>query len=72
MDCDLIIAIGGFILAALTYFAGVNWAERRYKRLEKVNRIDGVVNLFFSTYKKDGVVIELLIPSGINLFIPVP
>ena len=66
MKSEIIIGIGGLILAALTYFAGVYRTELRYKKEKKEKRIDDFINNFFSKYGGAGVAIELLIPSGIN------
>ena len=66
MTNEIIIGIGGLVLAALTYFAGVHRTESRYKKQQKEKRIGDFVNNFFQEYKGAGVVIELLIPSGIN------
>jgi hypothetical protein len=66
MNNEIIIGIGGLILSALTYFAGVYRTERCYERERREKRIDDFVNTFFSQYKGAGVVIEILIPSGIN------
>lgn len=66
MTNEIIIGIDGLVLAALTYFAGVYRTESRYKKEQKEKRIDDFVNNFFLKYEGVGVVIELLIPSGIN------
>jgi len=66
MTNEIIIGIGGIILAALTYFAGVYRTEQRYKNQQKEKRINDFINNFFSKYQGAGVAIELLIPSGIN------
>ena len=46
MENELIIGIGGLILAVLTYFAGVYRTEKRYRRQEKSKRIETVVNRY--------------------------
>lgn len=66
MKNEIIIGIGSLVLSALTYFAGVIRTEKRYKFQSKEKRIDEFVNIFFSKYKGDGVVIALLSPSGIH------
>jgi hypothetical protein len=51
MENELIVGLGGLILAVLTYFAGVYRTERRYKRLEKTNRITNAVNRYMEFRK---------------------
>ena len=61
-----IIGIGAIVVTALIYFASVLRSESRDKKHAKEKRIDDFVIIFFSNYKKAGVVIELIIPSGIG------
>ena len=51
MENELIIGIGGLILAVLTYFAGVYRTEKRYKLQEKNNRIANAVNRYMEFRK---------------------
>jgi len=66
MKSEIITGIGGLILAALTYFAGVYRTEKRYKNQQREKRIADFVKNFFSQYEGAGVAIPLLIPAGIN------
>lgn len=53
MKNEIIIGIGGLILAALTYFAGVYRTERRHKIQEKEKRIENVLNRYIE-FSKSG------------------
>jgi len=46
MKNEIIISIGGLLLSALMYFAGVFRTERRYKKQEKEKRIENVLNKY--------------------------
>lgn len=68
MKDEIIIGIGGLILSALTYFAGVVRTERRYKAQAEEERIAHFIDNFNNSRKfgHQKRVIEHLIPSGIN------
>ena len=46
MTSALLIGLGGLILSALTYFAGVQRTERRHEKGEKESRINHVVDFY--------------------------
>ena len=46
MSNEIIIGLAGLILSVLTYFAGAWRTERRYKKLDKKERLDAVFNLY--------------------------
>jgi hypothetical protein len=43
---EIFIGIAGLILLVLTYFAGVWRTERRYRKLDKKDRLDAVLNKY--------------------------
>ena len=51
MKNEIIIGIGGLLLAVLTYFAGVYRTERRYKKQAKEKRIENVINRYMEFRK---------------------
>ena len=51
MKNEIIIGIGGLILAALTYFAGVYRTDQRYRKQEKEKRIENVLNRYMEFAK---------------------
>jgi len=51
MKSEIIIGIGGLLLSALTYFAGVYRTELRYKKKAKEKRIENVVNRYMEFRK---------------------
>ena len=53
MKNEIIIGIGGLILSALTYFAGVYRTDRRYIKQEKEKRIENVLNRYME-FRKTG------------------
>lgn len=46
MSAEILIALGGLILAALTYFAGVYRTERKYKKDDREARVASVVQAY--------------------------
>ena len=53
MKNEIIICIGGVLLSALTYFAGVYRTERRYKKQAKEKRIENVLNRYMEFRKSN-------------------
>ena len=51
MNNEIIIGIGGLLLAVLTYFAGVYRTESRYKKQAKEKRIENVINRYMEFRK---------------------
>ena len=51
MKNEIIIGIGGLLLAVLTYFAGVYRTELRYKKQAKEKRIENVINRYMEFRK---------------------
>ena len=58
MKNEIIIGIGGLILSALTYFAGVYRSDRRYRKQQKEKRIENVLNRYME-FRKTGETADL-------------
>lgn len=46
MSNELIIALGGVVIAVLTYFAGAHRTEKRLNKQASIDRIDSAVNQY--------------------------
>jgi hypothetical protein len=46
MEAEIIIGVGGLLLAALTYFAGVRRTEKRLDKEDRAARMDAVFNRY--------------------------
>src|SRR5207245_1026954 len=68
LGCQILIGLAGLILSALTYFAGVQRTQKRYKEDIRAKRIDTVTASYLKLsqgFKRTDTGLSALIKSGI-------